>query len=191
MASSPQLQRLLDENRRLRERVAFFERNTTTLFGARGEDAVSRAAAGTRQSRVASIDVDVPSGARVEVKTSAINTLYPDRPTSPTKRWAWMRILGTSGRKPFTHLVLLGLVDARHRRKYADPRSPYVIFLLPRREVGNFLIKSGTGPGIQLTTNPDTVGAKGRRLFEEFQVTERELRRRLKIRVLPRTSRRR
>jgi hypothetical protein len=182
--------RLRAENARLRKKVAFFERNSMTLFGTKGEHLVAKLSGGFKTAaKTAKFDVKIPSGARVEVKSASLNTLYANKPDG-TKRWAWMRILGMGGKKPFNWLVLLGEVDDRYRGRYADPRSPYVVFLLPKRAVAKHLIASGPGPGIQLTTNPQTVGPKGRELFEKYQVTRKELTRRLGA-VRRRTGKRR
>jgi putative hemolysin len=86
-----------------------------------------------------------------------------------------MKIYGHTNMKQFDYLVLLGDVDDRYRKSYADPQSPYVIFLVPEEEVGTFVQGNGTNLGIQLTTNPATVKERGRALFERFQVTEQQL----------------
>ena len=167
-----QLRRLQRENSSLRQRIAFFERHQTLHTGHRGEGVVSKNGVGMRMGHPSPHDIALRSGAKVEVKTSRLLYVTPDR---PTKRWAWMKIYGHTNMKQFDYLVLLGDVDDRYRKSYADPQSPYVIFLVPEEEVGTFVQGNGTNLGIQLTTNPATVKERGRALFERFQVTEQQL----------------
>jgi hypothetical protein len=146
-----------------------------------GEDRIAELVGGRGRGHPSSFDVIARNGVRIEVKTSMLTGVTPN---APTKRWAWMRILGQDGRKKYDYLVLLGLRDDRFMNQYADPKSPYVMFVVPWRDVPKVTMGK-RHVQIQLTTNPSTVKPRGRLLFTKYQVTEAQLARRVGVRLRP------
>jgi hypothetical protein len=176
-----ELAALRAENARLRRRLGFFERHPELQSGDVGEARIAQLVGGRSRGHPSSFDITARNGARIEVKTSTLTIVTPN---TVTKRWAWMRILGQDGRKQYEYLVLLGLRDDRFTNQYADPKSPYVMFVVPWSDVPKVTMGK-RHVQIQLTTNPSMVGPRGRLLFTKYQVTEAQLARRVGVRLRP------
>ena len=125
---------------------------------------------------------------RLEIKGSTLHKLHNAHyakvgKPNPTNRWNWKHILGGGGNKEYDNLILVGQVDPRHRKHYKDkesPKSPYVIFDVPRRSVEGMVNEKGDGVDVSigLTSNPAKLhkgNKKSKRLWSEFEVTRAEL----------------
>ncbi|MFN0198153.1 MAG: hypothetical protein ACKVT0_15510, partial [Planctomycetaceae bacterium] len=104
-------------------------------------------------------------GIRIEVKLSQLSEV---KRGEKTKRWTWHHPYGTSGKKKYDRLVLVGEADPRVQAALPTG-EPYVFFDIPFERVDD--IYSGRGP-IQITTDPRTVRApRAKILFKEFAIS--------------------
>lgn len=141
---------------------------------------MARLVQGALSTHNASYDVAVDHAhLQLEVKFSKLN-LADRRRGAPTKRWAWSKPFGESGKKVFDRLILLGLKDGRYLADYLDPECPFMVFDIPYTEIMPFTIQTNSGKyrSIQLTTNPRTAGSAASPLFQRYQITTTELERR-------------
>jgi len=172
-------EQMVAENEILRRRVASLEaeleilkQHPTLAAGIRGEQIVATTLKGTLSIGNAGHDISLPNGYTIEVKTSALT-----RPVANTTslRWAWAKVLGSSGRKLYDYLLLIGDSDERFRTAYKDPASPYVFFLVPFNEVAALGNATKATIGIQLVSNPAKARGVSAPLFARYQVTLQEL----------------
>lgn len=153
------------------------ERNST---GSRGERYIQSLIGGKVTSNGAGHDLEI-RGKRLEIKTSQCRRVDQNRDQEAvTKRWTWHRPFGENGTNKYHFLVLIGDMDSRFRKLYRDqekPASRYVIFLIPKRRVQQFVTETEGGAMIQITTNPKRQRtSKGRKIWnEDFQKTRHEL----------------
>ena len=164
----------MENERKLTKR---HERNST---GSRGERYIQSLIGGKVTSNGAGHDLEI-RGKRLEIKTSQCRRVDQNRDQEAvTKRWTWHRPFGESGMNKYHFLILIGDMDSRFRKLYRDqekPASKYVIFLIPKRKVGQFVTETEGGEMIQITTNPSRQrSVKGRKIWSEsFQKTRHEL----------------
>ncbi|MEO0413823.1 MAG: hypothetical protein AAF226_02595 [Verrucomicrobiota bacterium] len=166
---------LEDEVQSLKKRLYFLEYNATIAAGMQGEQLVAAAVDGVMTCFTAGADVSIArNGMLLEVKFSNLNVAVKNR-ENPTKRWTWPRPLGSSGKKIFDRLILVGQADERHVEHYADS-EPYVFFDVPFDEVHSLSRMSGTHRNIQITTNPRKAKTDvAVRLYNEFMLPYTEL----------------
>lgn len=164
--------RLNEENKRLKDQVSFLVGHQTLAEGMRGERLISGLLDGSLTTHTESFDVELHNGVHLEVKTSKLNA-----PTKglPTRRWAWGKIFGDHNAKKFDFLILVGESDNRYSAYYADPKSPYVFFVVPYDCVKNLTMKNSKVRGIQLTTNPKRATSAASPLFTDYQVSVQQL----------------
>lgn len=94
-----------------------------------------------------------------------------------TMVWAWGKTLGSSGKKDYDRLILVGESDERYSNYYAEPESPFVIFDLSREDARIFSRTGGSAKNIiKIVTNPNT--QKNKNFFEIFNISSSELKRR-------------
>lgn len=171
--------RLRAENGSLRRKVAFYESHPWVVEGIKGENVIAKLVCGNITGYTCSHDIEtVYAQTKIEVKLANLNVAVIG---CGTKRWAWIRPFGETGTKKYDNLILLGETDVRFRHKYKDPDSPFVIFDIPYHEVRPLTSKSMGRVQIILTTNPDTVSsARGKALYQKYQVSRKELEERYK-----------
>lgn len=165
---------LEEEIKLLNEQLSFLEYCPTMAKGFQGERLVSQLVNGCRTVFTASHDMVVRSkGVTIEVKLSTLNVPYEG---AATKRWTWARPIGLEQNKDFDRLILVGKVDPRFADAYEDSESPYVFFDVPYQDVRSLMRGRTTAQIIQISTNPFTSRTPaGRRLFDDFQVTQQHL----------------
>jgi hypothetical protein len=172
-----EVEALKSENRQLRNKL---QAAHWRIDGERGEDFVLEHVGGTKQSSSARFDVLSANGTKLEVKCPNLNDAVA---TAITKRRVWPHILGTENKKKFDRLILVGPIDDRYRKHYADPDSRFIMFDIPFGDVPPLLSKNGE---IQSSTAPPYLRSarmsKARRLlFEKYQVTRDDLRSRYNL----------
>jgi hypothetical protein len=140
------------KNAELESELESLRLDPTLARGLKGETYIASLTGGDLTSYGDSYDVILTNGVQLEVKQCN----KPYRPSSSiTKRWNWYHVLGTSGRKEYDYLVLLGEKDPRYVDQYpAD--IPLVIFLIPRSAVNLLAVK---GTQIAINTNLKTARA--------------------------------
>lgn len=163
---------LREENSTLMERISFLEEHPSLVEGLRGEQLIHRITGGMLTSRTDSHDLKADTGDIIEIKMARLNRAAKGE---KTKRWAWAGVFGETGSKEYDFLILVGHVDERFQQKYKDPSSPYILFLVPYDEVRPLTAKSGEREYIFLTTNPDKVHSRAKKLFIDYQVSIDEL----------------
>ena len=142
-----------------------------------GELLVAELLQGRITTHTAPHDVVVGKGLKLEVKYARLNT--PNLRFPNSQRWSWAHPLGQKGGKDFDRLLLIAEADPRYREDYRDPNSPYVLFDVPYDDVVSLNSEHDL---IQMTTDPNRRGSGRRvRLFEEFQTTLAELKKRYGI----------
>ncbi len=170
---------LVAENHALRQQVAhlkaelaILKQHPTLAAGIRGEQLFADALNGKLSVANAGHDIRLPGGSILEVKTSALN-----RPVLKTssRRWAWAKVMGSSGKKLYDYLLLIGEADDRFRAAYKDPVSPYVFFLVPFNEVATLGNETKGTVGIQLVSNPAKARGVSAPLFQRYEMTLQEL----------------
>jgi len=172
------IEKLLHENKQLRQEAASRSRYLKNATGFRGERFVRRLLKGSIPTiRGSAHDLKV-AGKLLEIKTAECRNAIKGREGGTvTKRWTWHRPLGTSGENHYHYLVLVGDIDSRYRRLYRDQDSPatgVVMFLVPRNRVKSIMRKSGA-PIIQLTTDPRSQRSKGGKDIWHYEKTRKEL----------------
>ena len=152
---------------REKELAGYRKRHTAIHKGVAGEIYIARLIRGAKLSPGGSpFDITLKSGKKVEVKFSDLN-----RPVagSNVKRWDWHSIYGEKGTKRWNFLVLFGKKDQRFKEKYRDRSSPYVFFVLDRKDTRKVKQNANEAGHIALTTNPDRMhinNIKGRQLWQ-------------------------
>lgn len=166
------------ENERLRERIDFLEGVPSLRAGILGESLIAQLVNGKITAHAAPHDVIVTNGTKLEVKYSRLNIPMQ---TSTSRRWSWAHPLGLRGGKDFDRLLLIGEADPRYRQSYKESGSPYVIFDVPYEAAVNMNRKDQM---IQITTDPNRKDPRSdvrNQLFQCFQTTLTELKRRYGI----------
>jgi len=161
-------------NYRLQEQLKVLEADHRIQAALRAEAFVSRLANGVMTSHNDSYDVRSSRGLRLEVKFSKLN-LNDRRRANPTRRWAWAKPFGESGRKEFDNLILIGVKDDAYRHLYLDPGNDFIFFDVPFNEISPLTILTKRYVSIQLTTNPQTAFSSASPLYSQYQVTARDL----------------
>jgi hypothetical protein len=163
------LERLRAENLALRAQIEhleaqlrFLSQHRTLAAGIRGEEIIAKLVAGQLTPHTAGHDVDSNSG-KIEVKYANLSAVGPT-----TKRWQWQKIFGQAGSKDYDHLLLVGQADERFTSAYRDPRSPYVLFLVPYAEIYPLTV-SGSPRGIIVNSNPNSARGAAAILFSKYQ----------------------
>jgi hypothetical protein len=156
------LKQLEDENRELtqanahlREELEFLKMHPVLVAGLKGETLVCNLVKGKLTSFAESYDVTAGK-CRIEVKYSNLGIPVQGH---PTRRWSWSKPLGYKDKGGnYDYLVLIGDKDNRFPDQYLDT-TPYVCFLIARKDVGELMYKGESiGGVIQLTTHFETVG---------------------------------
>ena len=159
--------------RELRPKADLWDRFAKTFSGLRGEELGVRLLLAERVFGNSVFDLVADDGRRLEVKFARL-TQEPNKPT--VERWKWVHLLGTSGKKQYDRLLLVGESNQKFSDSYREPTSEYVIFDLSRKDVRKLrLPREGS-----LTINSDPARSSPRhdRLFTQFEVTISELRER-------------
>ncbi len=166
---------LREENRILRERVAFLQRHPTLAKGLKGESIVAKLVRGTMIAGNRPHDLLAKRGRfRLEVKYSGLLVTVRGR---ETRRWVWTKPFGESGKKTYDRLLLIGVADPRFSTSYKDRPAAYVLFDVPITEVAELSVSAGKYRAIHLTTNPLTArSVRSKKLFGDYQVTASVLR---------------
>ena len=166
-----EIAKLRAENSALSERIEFLSQHAALARGMAGERLIAKVTGGRTTKHTAAFDVETNQGASIEVKAG---TLSSPKHGSAGTRWQWNKIFGQTGNKKYDYLLLVGLADDRWRSQYRDPTSPYTLFLIPFELVDQLTVKMNPR-GILLSTNPSRVGERSSRLFDEYQITIREI----------------
>jgi len=149
---------LKQDNEALRKRINFAR-------GAPAEELIAKLTDGQRTGYKDRYDVTTMSGHRLEVKLSHLQTPSSSR----TRRWNWERLLGLNETKQYDFLVLAGEKDPRYDAQYPD--LPFVIFLVPRRDVDTIV---SSGNRVALNTNLDTARAQKAMVLKSYLVRSPE-----------------
>jgi hypothetical protein len=161
-------------------RLAVLDTHKTLAKGMRGEALVAGWISGSVTSNNASHDMVTAAGlVTLEIKYSGLNIAVKSKTVGHlgTRRWAWSKPLGESGKKTYDRLILVGDKDPRYLDQYRDADCPYVLFDVPFSEILNLTIQTNGGRyrSIQLTTNPVTARSAASLLFGTYQVSLDEL----------------
>ncbi|MEN3368908.1 MAG: hypothetical protein V7609_1051 [Verrucomicrobiota bacterium] len=114
-------------------------------------------------------DIVTKSGHHLEVKLGGLRVAVKGK---KTKQWAWRHVFGEDGKKIYDQLILLGLVDERHRK---STDGPYVIFDIPYSDAIALLPNPRY---LAISTDADRSFSKvSAVLFEKYLTTETEMRR--------------
>ena len=111
------------------------------------------------------------NGKRLEVKGSGLlrnGTKYG------FTKWAWRRLFGDSNSKEYDRLILCGVSNQEFRRRYHDPRSPYVFLDLSFEDASRLPGSLERGQ-ISIGTDPDCSRSQHRQTIWRHQVTRKEL----------------
>lgn len=167
---------LRQENKLLREQIVqleeeneFLRTHPAFLQGLKGEKIIAKLTGGSLTSFAATHDIQVGASVSIEVKFSKLNA---PKKGSSVRRWNWSKPLGWSGKKDYDFLVLVGEKDRRYPQQYVDS-SPYVFFLIPRKDVPRIFTKGeSSGSNVQLTTNLSGVRAHASVAIKKRMVPE-------------------
>jgi hypothetical protein len=157
------------EVERLRNQLSFLSTNKRLDHGSRSETFLARLLKAETTGHTAAYDLVTSGGARLEIKSSRLLGVNE----AATRRWMWGGILGAHGKKNFDWIILMGDSDERYAHHYAEPASPFVLFLLPFSDLPHWISGSGKTRYIQVTSNPDSKRAskKTKSFFNNFMVT--------------------
>jgi hypothetical protein len=163
-------EKLRQENEHLRSKLIFLEIHPTIARGMRGEKIVAKITKYEKIEGNKSADL-TNSILNLEVKYSKCTTANKGR---PTKVWTWGKIFGTSGKKEYDRLFLVGYADPKYSKLYPDKDSPYVLFDLSYEDATEWAINGGTASKlIKITTNPNA--AKSKEFIKKFCKTSKEI----------------
>lgn len=127
-------------------------------------------------------DMLTSTGKKLLIRVSSLT--YPTAGiTKTTKRWQWHNVFGINGKKEFDNLILVGDIDERHKSKYQDNDSCFVIFDIPYQELEK-IIGDDRKRIIKLSTNPMTCRGQFSLLFNQYQMSEKALLEKYKIKHL-------
>lgn len=135
--------------------ILFMKSHDRFMQCLRGEMVVRKLTGGELTGYTDSYDVLVGDEIKIEVKFSHLNTPVA---SSPTRRWNWSAPMGwQDGGKEYDFLLLVGDKDRRFDEYVVDD-SPFVYFLLPKKEVPFAMSKGVTiGGMINLSSNLATI----------------------------------
>ncbi len=139
-------------NTELENKINELTNTSKLLVGIRGEDLILRLSKGTKSNIQETFDITLQNGDKLEVKYARIH--IPVK-TSTTKRWSWMRVLGSGNKKDYKWLVLVAEKDNKYQ-SYNEDNSNFLFFLLSRKDVEELLTGPKHGGQILLSTNPKT-----------------------------------
>jgi hypothetical protein len=170
----------------LTQKLAFAGAHNTLVKGMQGESLIAEWVNGVLTTHNASHDLVLGEGVmKIEIKYSGLNSAIrsQQKPGRETLRWAWAKPFGESGNKIYDQLILIGDKDARYSERYQDQASPYVFFDVPYRDIFPLTIQTNGGRyrSIQLTTNPRKAKSSASALFQQYQVTLKELESRYRL----------
>lgn len=157
---------LRQERDLLREERDYFRTLPKISQGLKGEALIAHLTQGMQTGYKEPHDIIVKSRERLEVKFSNLNV--PNR-ANKTKRWNWSYVYGSTNKKIYEYLVLVGEKDVRYLEQY-PPDLPFVIFLLPWSEVN----RVRTGTVIAINTNLRTARAPKSQVLKQYLVIKRE-----------------
>lgn len=158
------------EIKRLKERIDFLTDHPTIAKGIKGETIIARLTDLSKSKSNSSFDL-FSENLKFEVKYSRLST---ESTTKTTKRWTWSKIFGTSGKKEFDILLLVGDSDQRFSKYYKDPLSPFIFFELTNLEATKYAKSGGSVKSmIKLSSNP--LRSKHTEFFNSFQIRSDEL----------------
>lgn len=159
-----QIKKLEEELRKLR----------TKIIGTTGEDFIKRLSPGSMQiPHHASFDILTKGGVKIEVKTVRCLPANNKNPT-PCCRWSWRSVIGQTKKKDYDYLILLGDKDKRYNQNDKD-KTPYIYFLLTKKQVKQILYPDDAHGQINLTTNFDTVRSKQGRALLKYRKSFTEI----------------
>lgn len=166
-------QKLKERIRNLEDRLQLIESKPSLRKGFEGEQLISRLVNGKRTMFTTPHDVTARRGGKkLEVKFARLSKA---KKVGTTMRWTWGHVLGFSGTKEYSRLILVGEADLALQNGRAKA-SPYVFFDVPFSRVRDVMRSDGL---IQISTNPRTARtSEARLLFDKFQVTSAELKKR-------------
>lgn len=170
MKSCPSCKKLEKEVKQLKERLQMLESKPMFQAGFSGESIVSKIVDGIPTAFCVPHDITtIKNGKLLEVKYSNLNVPVKGR---STKRWTWAHIFGSSGKKVYDQLILVG--DRDLDIEYGDlVDCPYVFFDVPYHEVEGVMRASGL---IQISTNPKKARTKeARLLFDKYILSSQDL----------------
>jgi hypothetical protein len=158
--------KLKEQIRDLKEKLSIHRGLETRMTGKLGEDFIKRLS--PRSMRIphdASFDILTKGGLKIEVKT--VRCLPANNKNlTPCYRWSWRYVIGRNKEKDYDYLILIGDKDKRYNHNDKD-KTPYVYFLLSKKQVKQILSPGDAHGQINLTTNFETVRSKqGRGLLK-------------------------
>lgn len=162
---------LKQTNKNLSTQLRELLTHSTMAAGIKGEKLIIDIAQGTKAKKNAPHDIKLKDGSKVEVKYSRLT--YPVN-SSSSCRWVWNGILGERKEKDYDYLVLIGDKDNIYH-KYEDDDSPYVYFLLRKKDVAQIIALGGRRGFIFLTILPHKTRSVCKNLWK-FKKSATEMR---------------
>lgn len=168
------IKKLRKQIRELKNELSFFRGLQTKVTGSNGEDLIKKISQGNKTLHNAPHDIITTKGTKIEVKT--VRCLPANnRVETPCCRWSWRYVLRRKKKeKDYEYLILIGDKDRRYKQNNLD-RSPYVFFLLSKRQVKNILSPKDSIGQINLTTNFETVRSKQGRELLKYRKSIKEI----------------
>jgi hypothetical protein len=133
-------------------------------------------------------DITISEHFTAEVKMSRATTLV--RKSKEGRKARWTKLKGEGGKARPDIYILVTVPDSKFKHLYSKlGPSGLLFFLIPRGRIDELLDRTGA---IQTTLNPTNYNGKRcrvrRALFEEFNVSERELFERTRVRIRSRPA---
>jgi hypothetical protein len=160
------IRKMKEQIRKLKEELSIHRGLGTRMTGTTGEDFIKRLSPRSMQiPHDASFDILTKGGVKIEVKT--VRCLPANNKNlTPCFRWSWRYVIGHNKEKDYDYLILIGDKDKRYNHNDKD-KTPYIYFLLTKKQVKQILYPDDAHGQINLTTNFDTVRSKqGRALLK-------------------------